>query len=86
MHESGVLQAVMRRAADAAGRGGGRLSGMRVRLGASCGISAEAAAVHAEAIAAQWWGYVPRIDIEMGTDSADPGASGIALVSITVED
>jgi Zn finger protein HypA/HybF involved in hydrogenase expression len=86
MHESGVLQTVMRRAGDAAERSGGRLSEVRLRLGASCGISIEAAAVHAEAIALGWWGYAPFLDIEQSSDPAEPGALGVALVSITVEE
>ncbi len=82
MHEHGMMRDALQRAEVVALQHGGRLSGVSIRLGANSGITVAAARAHAAAIADQWWGFVPALDVVVGEDPYEPGAHGVTLVSI----
>ena len=86
MHERGMIKDIMRRAGNIAERNGGRLSGISLRVGAASGITADAARLHAEAVAEQWWGFSPDLEIEESSDPSEPGSGGVSLVKIRVEE
>ena len=82
MHEHGMMRDALRRAETVAQQHGGRLSAISLRLGATSGISIDAARTHAAAIAEEWWGFVPALELAASDDLNDPGARGVTLVSI----
>lgn len=86
MHEAGLVRDVLERADRAARDGGGKLQGLLLHVGVASGIEVDAVRRHAELAAEALWGYRPGIEIRVGTDPLEPGAHGLSLVSVRVEE
>ncbi len=86
MHEAGLVRDVLEQADRAARAGGGKLRGLQLRVGAASGIEAAAVRRHAEVAAEALWGYRPDIQIGVASDLREPGALGLSLVSVRIEE
>jgi len=85
MHESRLIADLVNRAEiEAAGRPEA-ITGLRLRLGALCGVPPEALRRGMGQHALDRWGHVPAIVIDESVDPVAPSARGVVLVSIKVE-
>jgi hypothetical protein len=84
VHETGIIEDLMRRAA-ARTPAGARIVKLRFRRGALAAISAshlrEDAADHARAV----WGHEVIVEVEESDELSGPASFGITLTSIVVE-
>jgi hypothetical protein len=81
-----MIGQVLRRADDVAQRGGGRITGISLRVGAAAGLDATSVRRHAEIAAEERWGFRPAFDVEVGREApGDPAEHGLTLVSVRLE-
>ena len=83
MHESHVVADLMQRAEEES-YGAGRVSSLRLRVGALAGVTPDALRHGIDDYAEDRWGYVPEVVVEEGIDPTDPDALGVRLVSVKV--
>jgi len=85
MHEQGIAEDLVARAADVVAGGGGAPVVLRLRIGALAGVTREGltAALSDKALAR--WGRVPRLVIDISHDIHHVDATGVVLSSVTVE-
>lgn len=83
MHESRVVADLMRRVEEAS-RGAGRVSSLRVRVGALAGVTPDALRHGVGHYTEDRWGYSPDVVVEQSVDPTDPDALGVRLVSVKV--
>lgn len=91
MHDSSMMKGLIRTAEQAArDAGGGRVTGVRIKVGSLSGISPGHLREHYEEAAAGTMLAGSRLVIEEGPDGVaaldDSGALGVLLVGIDVED
>lgn len=84
MHESGLLQDLMTRAETELAESGAILTGLTFRVGALSGVDPGWLGAAARHYAMERWGLSPLVEVEQAADPTDPGAFGVALVSIRV--
>lgn len=87
MHETLLVAGLVRKvAAVARENGAGRVTAVRVRLGAFSHLSPDHFAEHFAIDAAGTVAEGARLDVEIATDEAAPDAQDIRLLSVDVDD
>ena len=87
MHEFSLITDLMRKiTAIASEQGAGRISGVKVKLGALAHISGEHFREHFEQAALGTLAEGARLDIDVSTDERDPHAQDILLQSVDLEE
>lgn len=82
MHESRLVSDLVAKAEAESSGSPDAITRMSLRIGALCGIPADALRYGLQERAAARWGHRPEIAIDESTDPVDPDALGIVLVSI----
>ncbi len=86
MHEHALMNDLMRKIeAEAAAEGGGRVTRIRVRLGALSHFTAEHFREHFEDAARGTVAEGAEVETELRTDPTEPEAQGVVLESLDVE-
>ena len=86
MHERALFDDLMRRIADVAAReGGGRIVGVKVRLGRLTHLTPEHFREHFEAASRGTVAEGARVEVETVPDLDDPRATSVVLESVEVE-
>lgn len=86
MHESHLVSDLIARVDAGLESDVEKVGRIVLRVGALASVSPDSLITGLEMKAAAVWGYVPEILIETSTDIRDPGAIGVTLVSIRLED
>jgi Zn finger protein HypA/HybF involved in hydrogenase expression len=86
VHESHLVADLMARVESEIDPGGVRVTRVSLRVGALSGVSATALQDGFEQRAWLAWGYTPDVIVEDADDIEEPGAIGVTLISIQVED
>ena len=86
MHERALMVDLMRKIeAEALGAGGGRVTRIRVRLGALSHLTAKHFREHFEDASRGTLAEGAEVEAEIRTDPTEPEAQGVVLESIDVE-
>ena len=85
MHESGLIQALMRRVEVELGDGDGRVKTLCFEVGALCDTSPRWLQQGAAHYALEIWGYAPEVLVEEGAGRNQPHALGVTLRSMILE-
>ena len=83
MHESRIVADLMRRVEEESRRAG-RVSSLRLRVGALAGVTPDALRHGVDHYAVDRWGYSPEVVVEQSVDPTDPDALGVRLISVKV--
>jgi Zn finger protein HypA/HybF involved in hydrogenase expression len=86
MHESHLVSDLIARVDAGRESDVEKVGRIVLRVGALASVSPDSLKTGIEMRAATAWGYVPEVVIEASTDIRDPGAIGVTLVSIRLED
>lgn len=82
MHESRLVADLVAKAEAESTGSPGKIKRLNFRIGALCGVPADALRHGVAAQAAARWGHQPEITIDESDDPVDPNALGVVLVSI----
>lgn len=85
MHESGLIEALMRRVEVELGDGDGRVKTLCFEVGALCDTSPRWLQQGAAHYALEIWGYAPEVLVEEAQDATSPHALGVTLRSMIME-
>lgn len=86
MHESHVVADLIARVESEVDPATSRVIRLALRVGALSTVSPSALREGVEHHAARAWGYAPEVEVDRSAELDDPGAMGVTLDSIQVED
>lgn len=86
MHESHLVADLIARVESEVDPATSRVTRLALRMGALSTLSASALREGVEQHATRAWGYAPEVEVNRSVELDDPGAMGVILDSIQVED
>lgn len=86
MHENGIVRNLMKRVEQEAGGSLDRVEALSFRVGVMSGIRAEVLREAVHRYTVEHWSHNPRIEVDRTEDATEPGAMGVRLVSVRLEE